>query len=125
MILTLPAIPKHAEFWGSVLYFQSMSVSCRKPAITGTSEISVSSIPASSKSTVACGISDSRLAITAPAEPPPTAGSNKHGTLLCTEIIHCTTRVHTLIQVYMLHTRAVKQSCISLDSFDTYRIFTA
>lgn len=57
---------------GSVLYCQSRPVSCRYAAREGTSEISFSSGPASSSSTDQWGTSDSLLATTAPAEPPPT-----------------------------------------------------
>lgn len=59
-------LPRHDCPSGSVLYCQSSWLSCKYPASRGISEISVSSLPASRRSTFQFSISDSRLATTAP-----------------------------------------------------------
>lgn len=68
---------RQAVGWGSVLNCQSSLPSCRLPASAGMSDSSDSSPPASSSRTLQSGFSDRRLAMTAPADPPPTAKKKK------------------------------------------------
>ena len=67
---------KQAFFCGTVSKLQSYPVFCKKDPITGTELKNGGSGPASKRSTLTLGSSDSLAATTLPAEPPPTKLTN-------------------------------------------------
>src|SRR4051794_11758381 len=92
-----PLRPRPAFSPGSAVYIQSTSgFNCMAPQATGIDDISGGRSPASISATRQAGSSDSRAAITAPAEPPPTTTKSNVSGMLSPLILTDISRHHLL-----------------------------
>ena len=102
--------------WGSVWYAQSIGVIWSVAAARGISDRIDSEPPASNSNTFQCGFSDKRLAMTAPADPPPTRTwqlrhwlNKYHLTARCSRTNHVITE-----SLYMFISCAMSWPCLLL-----------